>query len=37
MCTNCGGTGRILYQDPQAGQIRDMGACLSCAGSGEAS
>ena len=33
-CTNCGGAGRTIYQDPETGQDKDAGACQACGGSG---
>lgn len=33
-CTNCGGTGRIIYIDPSTGQMRDI-SCQACGGSGQ--
>lgn len=36
LCSNCGGTGRILIADPQnPGKIIDVGACMACQGSGQ--
>lgn len=35
-CGNCGGAGRIIYQDPSSGQMKDI-PCGSCAGSGQSS
>lgn len=35
-CTNCGGTGRHIFIDPNTGEMKDMGACMSCGGSGQA-
>lgn len=32
-CSNCGGSGRIIYTDSD-GKMKDM-ACLNCGGSGQ--
>ena len=36
-CSNCGGTGRHVYIDPNDGSMKDMGACMACGGSGQSS
>jgi len=35
-CSNCGGAGRIIYTDPNDGQMKDI-PCGSCSGSGQSS
>lgn len=34
-CTNCGGSGRVIYTNPE-GSMGDM-ACMACQGSGQSS
>lgn len=33
-CSNCHGTGRIIYKDPNTGRLKDI-PCGACSGSGQ--
>lgn len=33
-CSNCGGTGRHIYLDPDSGTMKDL-PCMACQGSGQ--